>query len=97
MSEDFSHQSTDTETSLETLDDLVKFNNCKNIKNKTKKISLIKKLDLFDKNISNHIHSLELNAKFEYIVYIFARLFNPDMMSIFYMFVFLYFTKIIIS
>lgn len=90
MSEDFSHQSTDTEASLETLDDLVKFNNCKNIKNKTKKISLIKKLDLFDKNISNHIHSLELNAEFEYIVYIFARLFNPDMMSIFYMFVFLY-------
>ena len=52
--------------------------------------SFLSKIDSFDRNISSYIYELELNKIFENIIYIFGRIFNPDMMIIFYSFVFLY-------
>ena len=52
--------------------------------------SFLSKIDSFDRNISSYIYELELNKIFENIIYIFGRIFNPDMMIIFYSLVFLY-------
>ena len=60
--------------------------------------NLFTQLDYYDKYFSNYIHGMEVNIWLERIIYIFARLFNPDLTVIFYILLFLYqyFTKGII-
>jgi membrane-associated phospholipid phosphatase len=47
--------------------------------------TIIKALDNFDKRISQHIHDLELPTPIEYIVYCFARMFNPDLVIFYFL------------
>ena len=85
--------STDAE-SLIVLDDIEQFTIIEKTEVKKEKVSFIKnilsKIDSFDKKISNYIHTLELNKVLENIIYIFARLFNPDIMIIFYLSILFY-------
>jgi membrane-associated phospholipid phosphatase len=53
-------------------------------------MSFLQKLDYYDKKISNKIHSLELNIFLEIPVYICARLFNPDLISSYLIFILFY-------
>ena len=85
--------STDAE-SLIVLDEIEQFTLSEKTEVKKEKVSFIKnilsKIDSLDKKISNYIHSLEFNKILEYIIYIFARLFNPDIMIIFYLSILFY-------
>ena len=85
--------STDAE-SLIVLDEIEQFAISEKTEEKTKRVSFIKntltKIDTLDKKISNYIHILELNIILENIIYIFGRLFNPDIMIIFYLSVLFY-------
>ena len=51
---------------------------------------IITKLDKEDKYLSNFIHELEVNSCIEIFIYIFGRLFNPDLLFAFYSFLLLY-------
>ena len=85
--------STDAE-SLTVLDEIEHFTFSEKTEVKTEKVSFIKntlsRIDLLDKKISNYIYILELNKILEHIIYIFARLFNPDVMIIFYLTILFY-------
>ena len=85
--------STDAE-SIMVLDEIEQFAISEKTEEKTKRVSFIKntltKIDTLDKKISNYIHTLELNIILENIIYIFGRLFNPDIMTIFYLSVLFY-------
>ena len=85
--------STDAE-SIMVLDEIEQFAISEKTEEKTKRVSFIKntltKMDTLDKKISNYIHTLELNIILENIIYIFGRLFNPDIMTIFYLSVLFY-------
>ena len=85
--------STDAE-SIMVLDEIEQFAISEKTEEKTKRVSFIKntltKIDTLDKKISNYIHTLELNIILENIIYIFGRLFNPDIMIIFYLSVLFY-------
>ena len=48
------------------------------------------KLDHYDKYYSKYIHELEVNMKVEIFIYIFARIFNYDIIILFYILLFLY-------
>ena len=50
----------------------------------------LKKCDDFDKYISSYIYNLEVNERVEKIIYIFARIFNSDIMVVFYILLLLY-------
>jgi len=52
--------------------------------------NILSKCDKFDKKLSNHIHQMEVNIWLERIIYIFARIFNSDLIIIFYILLFLY-------
>ena len=88
MTEEIPVQSTETEM-IVSIDDKEQTKT-----NENKKESIFKnsktKLDLFDKKISKKIHNLELNTILENIIYIFARLFNADIITIFYISLLLY-------
>ena len=92
MSEDILNSSTESDSFLFIQVEQLKNDN-DNL-NQEKKNSLIKnalsKIDSCDKSLSNYIHNLELNKVLENIIYIFARLFNSDIIIIFYISVFLY-------
>ena len=85
--------STDAE-SLTVQDEIEHFTFNEKTEVKKEKVSFIKntlsRIDLLDKKISNYIYILELNKILEHIIYIFARLFNPDIVIIFYLSIFLY-------
>ena len=85
--------STDAE-SIMVLDEIEQFAISEKTEEKAKRVSFIKntltKIDTLDKKISNYIHTLELNKILENIIYIFGRLFNPDIMTIFYLSVLFY-------
>lgn len=85
--------STDAE-SLIVLDKIEQFTTSEKTEIKNEKVSFIKntlsKIDSFDKKISNPIYTLELNKILENIIYVFGRLFNPEIMIFFYISVFLY-------
>ena len=87
-------QSTDAESSMIVLDNIEQFTLSEKDEIQNKKTGFINntlsKIDSCDKKLSNHIHTLELNNLLENIIYIFARLFNPDIMTIFYVLVILY-------
>jgi len=87
-------QSTDADSSLIILDNIEQFTLSEKDEIKNKKTCFIKntlsKIDLCDKKISYYVHTLELNKILETIIFIFARLFNPDIMIIFYILVLLY-------
>ena len=51
---------------------------------------ILAKCDKFDKNLSNYIHEMEVNIGLERIIYIFARIFNSDLIIAFYILLFLY-------
>ena len=57
--------------------------------------NIFTQLDYYDKYFSNYIHGMEVNIWLERLIYIFARIFNPDLTIIFYILLFLYkyFTK----
>ena len=46
--------------------------------------NIISKIDSFDKILSNYIHEMTLNNILESIIYFCGRLFNPDIIAIFY-------------
>ena len=46
--------------------------------------------DKWDKKVSNYIYNIEVNDWIEKIIYIFARIFNSDLIIIFYILLFLY-------
>ena len=52
--------------------------------------SPLSKIDQYDKNLSNYIQTLEVNTLIEFIIYIFARLFNPDLMISYFIILFIY-------
>ena len=52
--------------------------------------SLLSKLDLIDKNLSEPIYNLEPNCLCEFLIYTCARLFNPDLMLSYFILVFAY-------
>ena len=52
--------------------------------------SPLSKIDQYDKNLSNYIQTLEVNSIIEFIIYIFARLFNPDLMISYFIILFFY-------
>ncbi len=52
--------------------------------------SPLSKIDQYDKNLSNYIQTLEVNSIIEFIIYIFARLFNPDLMISYFIILFIY-------
>ena len=52
--------------------------------------SILSTIDLYDKKISNYIYDIELNSFMENIIYIFGRLFNSDILIIFYISIFFY-------
>ncbi len=53
--------------------------------------SFLKKLDSYDKKISSYIHNLEVNCFIEYLIYIFARMYNVDIITYYFIFTFIYF------
>ena len=52
--------------------------------------TILSTIDSYDKKISNYIYDLELNTFTENIIYIFGRLFNPDISILFYILIFCY-------
>lgn len=60
--------------------------NNKNL-NSNKRINKIEQLDRY---LSNYIYEMEANIWLERIIYIFARIFNPDLIITFYTLLFLY-------
>ena len=53
--------------------------------------SILSKIDQYDKNFSQYIFDLEFNKYLEFIIFIFARLFNPDFMICYFILMFSYF------
>ena len=53
--------------------------------------SILSKIDQYDKNFSQYIYNLEFNKYIEFIIFIFARLFNPDFMICYFILMFSYF------
>ena len=51
---------------------------------------ILAKCDKFDKKLSNYIHEMEVKIWIEIIIYIFARIFNSDLIIVFYILLFLY-------
>ena len=47
-------------------------------------------IDYYDKFFSNYIHEIEVNMWLEKVIYIFARIFNTDLIILFYVLLFLY-------
>ena len=93
MSDDISSQSTDDGSSFLLLDiEQIKKGEIDHQKNKkhSQIKSLLTRIDLFDKKISNNIYELELNIILENIIHMFGRLFNVDIVLIFYISVFIY-------
>ena len=93
MSDDISSQSTDDGSSFLLLDiEQIKKGEIDNQKNKkhSQIKNLLTRIDLFDKKISNNIYELELNIVLENIIHMFGRLFNVDIVLIFYISVFIY-------
>ena len=93
MSDDISSQSTDDGSSFLLLDiEQIKKGGVDHQKNKkhSRIKSLLTRIDLFDKKISNNIYELELNIILENIIHMFGRLFNVDIVLIFYISVFIY-------
>ena len=91
MSEEIPHSNTETETSLNIEVELFKSpDNTLLEKNNSLFKRITSKIDPWDKKLSNYIHELELNKILENIIYIFGRLFNSDMIIIFYISVFIY-------
>lgn len=93
MSDDLSQSSTEIDSSV-TMYEVLQLknidNNPKEEKDKTLLNNLLSKIDSYDKHLSNYIHILELNYILENIIYIFGRLFNSDIIIIFYISLFLY-------
>jgi hypothetical protein len=50
--------------------------------------NIIKNLDTYDKNISDRIHSMEIEPLKEKFVYLSARLFNPDFVAFYFVVIF---------
>jgi len=65
---------TTTQESIEGINFLISEPNQTLDKNKI----LLEKLDIFDKSLSQIIHDLNLGRNMDMLIYIFARLFNPD-------------------
>jgi membrane-associated phospholipid phosphatase len=47
-------------------------------------LPILKTLDKYDKSISKYVHHMELENVKEFIVYIFARMYNPDLIFIYF-------------
>lgn len=69
----------------------------KKIRNNQKKetktideITILRKLEILDKNLSLFIHDLHLGKNFDLIIYLFARLFNPDFIISYFIFILSY-------
>jgi membrane-associated phospholipid phosphatase len=93
MTDDISCQSTDDGSSFLLLDvEQIKKGEIDHQKNKkhSQIKNLLTRIDLFDKKISNNIYELELNIILENIIHMFGRLFNVDIVLIFYISVFIY-------
>lgn len=58
------------------------------------KITLLSTLDAYDKHFSDKIHNLEINDISEFILYISARLYNPECVTFYFVIMFAYFAKV---
>jgi membrane-associated phospholipid phosphatase len=52
--------------------------------------TLLQKLETLDKHLSLIIHDLHLGKNFDFLIYIFARLFNPDFIASYFIFILSY-------
>ena len=58
------------------------------------KDSIISILDNYDKQLSDKIHNLEINDIFEFVLYLSARLYNPECVTCYFIIMFAYFAKV---
>ena len=61
------------------------------LKIKEPSTSFLEKLDSYDKKLSSYIHNLEINCFLEYLIYIFARMYNVDTITSYFILTFIYF------
>ena len=86
-----------TSDSSECNDNLIKMNISideedykQNLENENFLKTVLTVCDKWDKKVSNYIYNIEVNDWIEKIIYIFARIFNSDLIIIFYILLFLY-------
>ena len=58
------------------------------------KDSILSSLDNYDKQLSDKIHKLEINDIFEFVLYLSARLYNPECVTCYFIIMFAYFAKV---
>ena len=58
------------------------------------KNSILSILDNYDKQLSDKIHKLEINDIFEFVLYLSARLYNPECVTCYFIIMFAYFAKV---
>ena len=58
------------------------------------KDSIISILDHYAKHLSDKIHNLEINDIFEFVLYLSARLYNPECVTCYFIIMFAYFAKV---
>lgn len=58
------------------------------------KDSILSILDNYDKQLSDKIHKLEINDIFEFVLYLSARLYNPECVTCYFIIMFAYFAKV---
>lgn len=56
--------------------------------------TLLSKIDQLDKKLSEKIFNLEINDIFELVLYLSARLYNPECVTCYFIIMFAYFAKV---
>ena len=56
--------------------------------------TLLTKIDQLDKQLSEKIYNLEINDIFEFVLYLSARLYNPECVTCYFIIMFAYFAKV---
>ena len=74
---------------------MISNNNISNhVKTPSQKFTLLSTLDKYDKTLSDKIHNLEINDICEFVLYISARLYNPECVTCYFVIIFAYFAKV---
>ena len=71
-------------------DEKIKLSSEKLVKLHEPSESLLSKISQYDKSLSDYIQNLEVNTFIEFIIYVFARLFNPDLVISYFIILFIY-------
>ena len=69
-------------------------NSSNHVNTPSQKFTLLSTLDKYDKTLSDKIHNLEINDICEFVLYISARLYNPECVSCYFVIIFAYFAKV---